>query len=69
MYKTLLFTTLVLIVSSQQIYQKVLLSDKSALCLDGSPGVYYIYKGDSAKVLLFFEGGGWCGDNDFSSTI
>ena len=69
MYKALLFATLVLIASTQHLYQKVLLSDTTALCLDGSPGAYYIYKGDPAKVLMFFEGGGWCGDKDFSSTI
>jgi len=69
MYKILLFATLILLASTQHIYQKFVLEDKSALCLDGSPGAYYIYKGDPAKVLLFFEGGGWCGDNDLSSTL
>jgi hypothetical protein len=37
--------------------------------LDGSLGAYYLWRGDPSKVLIFFEGGGWCGDNDLASTI
>jgi O-palmitoleoyl-L-serine hydrolase len=49
-------------------YQKVVLNDVDAKCLDGSQGAYYIWQGDPKKVLLFLEGGGWCGDNDLAST-
>jgi hypothetical protein len=50
--------------------QRVILSDPTALCLDGSPGIYYIAKGSDTKtVVIYFEGGGWCGDKDLSSTI
>jgi hypothetical protein len=32
-----------------------------ALCLDGSPAVYYLSRGSNASSFLFFlEGGGWC---------
>ncbi len=69
MLKALIFAALVILANSELVYQKIVLEDKQALCLDGSPGAYYIWKGDPAKVLMFFEGGGWCGDNDFSSTL
>jgi hypothetical protein len=49
---------------------KVTVTDPSALCLDGSPAIYYIAKGkDPRTVVLYFEGGGWCGDKDLSSTV
>lgn len=49
---------------------RVLLDDPSAVCLDGSPGAYYIERGiDPTTIVLYFEGGGWCGDNDLASTI
>lgn len=50
-------------------YDKVVLDDPAALCLDGSPGAYYISKGEAPeRVLIVFEGGGWCGNRDLSST-
>jgi hypothetical protein len=49
---------------------KVTLTDPSALCLDGSLATYYISKGSDPKtVVLYFEGGGWCGSLDLSSTL
>ncbi len=46
------------------------MQDPTALCLDGSPGVYYIERGQYPKtIVLYFEGGGWCGDKDLASTI
>lgn len=49
---------------------RVLLSDPTALCLDGSPGAYYIERGEDAQtIILYFEGGGWCGDRNLASTI
>ena len=50
-------------------YNKVTIKDESALCLDGSRGVYYLYEGDPKKVMLFLEGGGWCAGTTMSSTI
>lgn len=48
---------------------KVLLKDPSALCLDGSPGAYYIVRGTAPlKIIVFFEGGGWCGGETLAST-
>ena len=49
----------------------VKVTDPEALCLDGSPAAYYISKqGDPKKILLEFEGGGWCwGVNSISETI
>ena len=33
-----------------------------SVCLDGTPGAYYIEKAanPSTKWMVFFEGGGWC---------
>jgi hypothetical protein len=59
-----------LFVLCQSQLQKVVLKDPQAVCLDGSPGVYYIARGQYPKtIVLYFEGGGWCGDKDLSSTI
>lgn len=68
--KTLFILALVFIsFAADEVYERVLLTDPKAKCLDGSQGAYYISKGDATKVLLFFEGGGWCGDADLSSTL
>lgn len=49
---------------------RVLLKDPAALCLDGSPGAYYYDIGtDPTDIVLYFEGGGWCGDRDLPSTL
>lgn len=45
------------------------LSDPDALCLDGTPGAYYLSKKDPTKVILYFEGGGWCGAGNLASTL
>ena len=43
--------------------QRFLLKDPTALCLDGSPGAYYISIGQQKnKFILYFEGGAWCGN-------
>jgi hypothetical protein len=67
--KILLIFALLGLASSALVYQKRDLADSSAKCLDGSQGAYYISNGEPSKVLIFFEGGGWCGDNDLSSTV
>lgn len=69
MVKSLLFSLLLALAAASLTYDKVVLDDPSAKCLDGSQGAFYIWKGDPAKVLLFIEGGGWCGDKDLGSTI
>jgi len=33
---------------------------KGAVCLDGSPGGYYLKRGDPKRWILFMQGGGWC---------
>lgn len=48
----------------------VKVTDPDAICLDGSPAAYYISKdGDPKKILLAFEGGGWCTGSDISGTL
>ena len=68
MIKTVLFAFWIAAASCALTYNKVVLDDPQAKCLDGSPGAYYIWQGNPEKVLIFMEGGGWCGDNDLAST-
>ncbi len=68
MIKSILLAFLIAAASCALTYNKVVLDDPQAKCLDGSPGAYYIWQGDPQRVLLFIEGGGWCGDNDLAST-
>lgn len=35
-----------------------------ARCLDGSPPAYYIRPGDSTRFVIYFQGGGWCYDQN-----
>jgi len=54
------------------IFTQNLLTDPNAKCLDGTPGAYYVSEGsglNKTKFLVYFEGGGWCGDGDLASTI
>lgn len=70
MQSVILLTLVASLVSCQTaVYQKVLVSNPEAVCLDGSPGAYYIHRGtDPTRIMLFFEGGGWCGAGDLAST-
>ena len=64
--------TLLLIgsLSSDAMFNLVKLNSTSALCLDGSPGAYYLSEdGDQKKIYLEFLGGGMCGGKDLPSTI
>lgn len=46
---------IILTCSQSAIYKKVIVEDKDALCLDGTPGVYYISEGKSLnKFLIYF---------------
>ena len=56
-----LILNLLTLAHTAHIFKKVLLTDPDALCLDGSPGAYFIHEGNRRKILLYFEGGGWCG--------
>jgi len=39
-----------------------MVEDEDALCLDGTLGAYYAHEGvHPNKIIIFFEGGGWCG--------
>lgn len=69
--KTLLFLFMLFALTlNKQILKKVLLTDGRARCLDGTAGAYYISVGtDPKSVVMYFEGGGWCGDKDLSSTL
>lgn len=62
---TLTFFLIVISLSSKAYYNKVVINDPDALCLDGSPGAYYISIGKYRnKFIVYFEGGGWCGEQD-----
>ena len=67
----IIFSFLILGVIAQNAhYDLVLLDDPSAVCLDGSPGAYYLSVGsEPEKILLYFEGGGWCGGSTLSNTL
>ena len=55
-------------------WERVFLTDAAqngAVCLDGSPGAYYIrtntttgHTTDPSKWIIFMEGGGWCANNE-----
>ena len=55
------------------IFNRVVLpTSGEALCLDGTPGVYYVSEGlgdNKNKFVLYFEGGGWCGATTLASTL
>ncbi len=44
-------------------YNKVVIDDPDAFCLDGTKPAYYVHQGDKNKFILSFEGGGWCGSS------
>jgi hypothetical protein len=35
-------------------------AEQGAVCLDGSPGGYFIKRGDPQRWIVFMQGGGWC---------
>jgi len=48
-------------------WEKILLPTRNgtAVCLDGSPGGYYLRANEASKDwILFHQGGGWCGSPD-----
>jgi hypothetical protein len=64
------FLIVIFIVNGNSVFDLVKLNSSTALCLDGSPGAYYISRdGDPSKILLYFAGGGWCVGNNLASTI
>lgn len=47
--------TLVNVISADAVLDLIFLDDPTALCLDGSPGAYYISKeGDPTKFFIYF---------------
>jgi O-palmitoleoyl-L-serine hydrolase len=52
-------------------YEKVIHNfDPEAKCLDGSPGLLYVHEGgDTKNFLIFFEGGGLCGEETTAKTV
>lgn len=66
----LLSSLLILSFSADAMFDLVKLTTGGAVCLDGSPGAYYISRdGDPSRIYLEFEGGGWCGASDLPSTL
>lgn len=66
----LVLLSIILPLTQSAVFDKVVVQDKDAVCLDGTPGVYYISRGKSPnKFMVYFEGGGWCGANTLDSTI
>ena len=56
---------IILLTLNYEIYDLVKLNSSSALCLDGSPGSYYVSQtGDPSKILILFQGGGWSAGED-----
>jgi hypothetical protein len=44
-------------------WSRVMLTDatkRGARCLDGSPGGYFLRRGDPKRWIVFMQGGGWC---------
>ena len=64
---------LVVFTMQASVLNRVLLDAKGdALCLDGTPGAYYIGEGSGAnktKFIVYFEGGGWCGGTTLANTV
>ena len=50
--------------ASRSSWERVMLTDaaakRGAVCLDGSPGGYFLKRGDPRRWILFMQGGGWC---------
>jgi len=47
---------------AENYFKKIMVEDEDALCLDGTLGAYYAHEGvHPNKIIIFFEGGGWCG--------
>lgn len=43
---------------------RLLTAHADARCLDGSPAGYYFRSANSSRFLVYFEGGGWCYDQN-----
>ena len=52
------------VLTTQDEYKKVIHNyDPEAKCLDGSPAVLYVHEGgDPKNILIYFQGGGFCGE-------
>lgn len=72
MKRYLPFALLLVLCFSDSIFRKVMLQSPQAVCLDGSPGAFYISEGFGDmrnKMMIYFQGGGWCGAGDLASTL
>jgi hypothetical protein len=60
-----------ILITTSPNYKKIIHnSDPEAKCLDGSPGLLYVHVGgDPSKILIFFEGGGLCGDDTLEKSL
>ena len=71
--KTTLIILLLVFSTSCANYTRILQStERGAACLDGSPPAMYIHEGVGAnadKFLVYFQGGGFCGNIDINTTL
>lgn len=70
--KTLLLVCLIAtLLALEQPYKKVIHNtDPKAKCVDGSPPALYIHQGnDPNKFIIFFNGGGACGEATVAQVI
>ncbi len=69
----LLFILLTVTYTQDDIFNRVLLSqDRGASCLDGSPPAIYVHEGKGANknnFMVYFEGGGFCGEPTLDATL
>ena len=68
-----IFSLLIFATCSQSLYKLIKHSkERGAACLDGSPAAMYLHEGSGLnkdKFLMYFMGGGFCGDLTLNSTI
>ena len=75
MLKVTLLSLLLLIslvkLSLQDGYRKIIHNtDPGAVCLDGSPAMIYVHEGGlKDHIMLFFLGGGICGEVTMEKTL
>ncbi len=73
MHKYLLIVLSVFILTTQaeNVYKKIVHNyDPEAKCLDGSPSFLYVHEGgDTKNIMIFFLGGGMCGEATLEKTL
>jgi hypothetical protein len=69
--KSVLIMLLLICFVQTELYRRVIHNyDPEAKCLDGTPGLLYVHEGgDTKNILIFMEGGGFCGDETLNKTL